>query len=553
MIITDRETLKKYAPENRLWQGIPGIEVTKKGRIFITFYSGAVGERIGNYSLVLISDDGGKAFSEPVCAAYYEDHRCFDPCLWIDPLGRLWFAWAVMPDDKLYVSVCDNPDAELISWSQPRAIGEDIMMNKPIVLSTGEWLFPIAVWLRPMRKMYRIPYDETKIPGAYVYKTSDNGKTFERLGGADVDKRDFDEHVIVEHEDGRLATYVRTSYGIGVSYSYDRGKTWTKGVDSGFGGAESRFQIQRLKSGRLLMINHKDTNKRTNLAAFLSDDDGKTWKHSLMLDDREWVSYPDCTEGNDGFIYVTYDRERGGSSLETTYSKAREILISRFTEDEIINGRITNKGSYLKVIVSKLGKYAHEEENPYKEPDRYSYEELAEILLNEHKDCILEKLFEYYPANCMDLKKLDNAKLDALIDSLDSAENKTEVLAGIISMVRTAFDKCSETAPLVNSVKEFLLKNPGEEITVKEIAQKIGVSYHYMLHQFKKITGTTVTAFRRELKLSLAKRMLVQTDSNLSDIAQKCGFGSSSYFSKMFMASENMSPSDYRKLNSKII
>lgn len=551
MIITDKGNLRQYAPENRLWQGIPSIEVTKGGRIFVTFYSGSVGERIGNYCLVLISDDGGKTFSEPVCAAFLEQHRCFDPCLWIDPLGRLWFVWAIMPDDKLYVSVCDNPDADVLEWSQPRAIGEDIMMNKPIVLTTGEWIFPIAVWLRPMRKMYRIPYDETRIPGAYAYKTVDNGKTFERLGGADVDKRDFDEHVILELKDSRLATYVRTSYGIGVSYSYDRGKTWTKGEDSGFGGAESRFQIQRLKSGRLLMINHKDTNKRTNLAAMLSDDEGKTWKYSLMLDDREWVSYPDCKEADDGFIYVTYDRERGGSTLETTYSKAREILIARFTEEEIIQGKISNKDSYLRVIVSKLGKYAQEKDNPYKEPNRYSYEELAQLLLEEHKDSLMEKLFEFYPLNCMNIKKLDNQKLDTLIDSLESDENKLEILAEIISMVRNAFDECSDESPLANNVKEFLLKNPEEEITVKEIAEKLGVSYHYMIHQFKKTTGTTVIAFRNELKLSLAKRMLVQTDSPLTEIAQKCGFGSSSYFSKTFMASEKMSPSDYRKMNKK--
>lgn len=551
LIITDKEILKQYAPENRLWQGIPSIEVTKGGRIFVTFYSGSVGERIGNYCLVLVSDDGGKTFSEPVCASYYEDHRCFDPCLWIDPLGRLWFTWSIMPDDYLYASICAQPDADELIWSNPFPVGEDIMMNKPTVLSTGEWLFPIAIWKRNMRGVYQFPPidDDTKIPGAYSYKTTDNGKTFERLGGADVDKRDFDEHVILELSDGRLATYVRTSYGVGVSYSYDRGKTWTKGEDSGFGGAESRFQITRLKSGRLLMINHKDTKKRTNLAAMLSDDEGKTWKYSLMLDDREWVSYPDCTEADDGFIYVTYDRERGGSSLETTYSKAREILIARFTENEIMDGKISNEKSYLRRIVSKLGKYAHEEENPYGEPDRYSYEELAEVLLKNNKDNILGKLFEYYPTNCVNLQKLDSEKLDTLIDSINKSESNLEILTQIISLVRSVSDECVDAPPLVNRVKEFLLKYPNEDITVKDIAKKIGVSYHYMLHQFKKITGTTVTAYRNELKLSQAKRMLVQTTNSLSDIAHKCGFASSSYFSKMFMEAEKMSPSDYRKLN----
>ena len=49
MLITDKKELEKYTTEKRFWQGIPGIEVTKKGRIFSTFYSGEIDEEVGNY------------------------------------------------------------------------------------------------------------------------------------------------------------------------------------------------------------------------------------------------------------------------------------------------------------------------------------------------------------------------------------------------------------------------------------------------------------------------------------------------------------------------
>ena len=42
MLITDKNELKKYTTEHRIWQGIPSIEVTKGGRIFSTFYSGGI-------------------------------------------------------------------------------------------------------------------------------------------------------------------------------------------------------------------------------------------------------------------------------------------------------------------------------------------------------------------------------------------------------------------------------------------------------------------------------------------------------------------------------
>lgn len=82
----------------RLWQGIPSIECTEKGRLFSAFYSGGTTEQLGNYCVLLKSDDGGDTWSEPIAAADAGgSYRCYDPCLWIDPLGRLWFIWAVMP------------------------------------------------------------------------------------------------------------------------------------------------------------------------------------------------------------------------------------------------------------------------------------------------------------------------------------------------------------------------------------------------------------------------------------------------------------------------
>ena len=37
MLITDKAQLEKFVSKYRIWQGIPGIEVTKGGRIFSAF------------------------------------------------------------------------------------------------------------------------------------------------------------------------------------------------------------------------------------------------------------------------------------------------------------------------------------------------------------------------------------------------------------------------------------------------------------------------------------------------------------------------------------
>ena len=193
------ENLQKFYSEKRIWQGIPAIEKTKNGTLFSAFYSGGTREGNGNFCVLVRSRDDGATWSEPIAVAYNgEQSRCFDNCLWIDPIGRLWFIWSVMPDTSVWCAICDNPDAENLSWSSVRRIADGIMMNKPTVLSTGEWLFPIAMWsdeiMNNMIKSKVLVEDFAPHNGLpFVYKTATNGETFTRLGGPVVENRSFDE------------------------------------------------------------------------------------------------------------------------------------------------------------------------------------------------------------------------------------------------------------------------------------------------------------------------------------------------------------------------
>jgi hypothetical protein len=78
--------------------------------------------------------------------------------------------------------------------------------------------------------------------------------------------------------------------------------------------------------------------------AFLSDDDGQTWRRGLMLDEREGVSYPDGFQVPDGTLFIIYDRNR---------AKDREILLARFTEDDILCGRFASPASRARMLVHK--------------------------------------------------------------------------------------------------------------------------------------------------------------------------------------------------------
>ena len=337
----------KYAAESRLWQGIPGLEQARNGRLWAVWYSGGTGEGPDNYIILATSEDDGRTWSQPVLTVDPPGMvRAYDPCLWHDPLGRLWLFWAQSYDffdgrAGVWCIRCDDSTVARPAWSAPRRIANGVMMNKPTALSTGEWLLPTAVWA------YRTPHLPELSHERYsnVLCTTDQGETFSIRGGADVPDRQFDEHMIVERKDGSLWMLVRTRYGIGESVSTDRGCTWSPGKPSPLGGPGSRFFIRRLRSGRLLLVNHHNFTKRNNLTAMLSDDDGQTWYGHLLLDGRSQVSYPDGIEAEDGRIYVIYDRERYG---------AKEVLMAVFTEQDVIQGRCTSPHARLQVVVNKV-------------------------------------------------------------------------------------------------------------------------------------------------------------------------------------------------------
>lgn len=344
LIILPDET---FSDDNRMYQGIPGIEITQNGRGYIAFYSGGKDEGAGNYIVLGISDDKCKTFKTPYIIVYPPTDmvRCFDPCLWIDSDGRLWLFYAqsyTFFDGRIGVwcCVCDNPDDTVPVFSEPRRIANGIMMNKPIITSKGDWLLPCSIWEGFQSEYNFIPEERY----SNVYKSSDKGLTFELIGSADYIDRYIDEHMIVEKQNGDIWMLIRAKKGIGESISKDGGVTWSKGTDSGLGGPCSRFCIRRLSSGNLIFINHHDFKGRNNLKAMISTDDGKTWKGYLTLDERSGVSYPDMTEDMDGNIYIIYDYNR--------YTD-KEILLAVVKESDILAGEIINVDSYIKHVVNR--------------------------------------------------------------------------------------------------------------------------------------------------------------------------------------------------------
>lgn len=95
------------------------------------------------------------------------------------------------------------------------------------------------------------------------------------------------------------------------------------------------------------------------LVASLSTDDGETWSHHLLLDDRRSTTYPDVAWDDAGNIYIIYDCQRDNRQEPlpedpTKSSAAKEICLAKVTVEDIQNGKLVTPGSYLGKVISKV-------------------------------------------------------------------------------------------------------------------------------------------------------------------------------------------------------
>lgn len=366
-----------HAKSSRGAQGVSAIERAPDGRLWTAWYAGKGKRGVespSSYCVLATSADDGATWSEVLVLQAPRLCHTYDPCLWLDPAKRLWLFWAQsagLQDGRMgvWAITTDSPDSASPEWTVPRRIANGVMLNKPTVLSSGAWLLPVGLW-RDNTNVPNIPispdilapytvkdlvHDLGEERGSNVYRSNDQGKTFERIGQVRIPGTRVDEHMIVERRDGSLWMLLRNTAGIAQSVSTDGGRSWSDGTMylAGKVHASKRFFLRRLNSGALLLVRNDSPNgERSHLTAFVSDDDGKTWTGGLLLDERE-SSYPDGTQAADGTIRVIYDHQRYTQNRDGKQGVG-SVQLAVFQESDIRAKSLVNKSSRLQIPVTWL-------------------------------------------------------------------------------------------------------------------------------------------------------------------------------------------------------
>ncbi len=114
---------------------------------------------------------------------------------------------------------------------------------------------------------------------------------------------------------------------------------------------------------------------------------------------------------------------------------------------------------------------------------------------------------------------------------------------------------------LTNSEKEAKIKNNGriraavqyihthymEEINIDQIADAVYVSKFYLCKLFKKNLGLTVVDYINNVRMSEAKKILIESDEPISKVAISVGFADFNYFSRLYKKKWGETPSQTRR------
>lgn len=93
---------------------------------------------------------------------------------------------------------------------------------------------------------------------------------------------------------------------------------------------------------------------------------------------------------------------------------------------------------------------------------------------------------------------------------------------------------------------DYIRKHYREDISLKDVADHVGLSENYLSNLFKNEVGDNMTNYVNQLRIEQAKKLIATTSMKTYEIAEAVGYHSASYFSTTFRKIAGCSISAYK-------
>ncbi|WP_312889819.1 helix-turn-helix domain-containing protein [Pelorhabdus rhamnosifermentans] len=168
----------------------------------------------------------------------------------------------------------------------------------------------------------------------------------------------------------------------------------------------------------------------------------------------------------------------------------------------------------------------------------YCYTALSTALADKYNDTYNKRKPENLPPTKLLFTSIEQ-ECHKFIESLDSLRFELS-------------NKLTVTNSIVMEAIEFIHAHYMENITLNEISAKLNVSHSYLSQIVKKELGISIIKYIIAYRIENAKTFLSSSNEPIYTIAAKVGFFEERHFSKTFKKITGLTPTQYKKKNSKV-
>lgn len=134
-----------------------------------------------------------------------------------------------------------------------------------------------------------------------------------------------------------------------------------------------------------------------------------------------------------------------------------------------------------------------------------------------------------------------------IIKKNTTTQQETIAISYLCSLIDAKTPSQGNPNPLFTEFKQLITGNYKANYGVGQCAAILGISIDELNQVSKDATGLSPKQIQLELKMTEAKRLLLYTSLQASEIAYKIGFEDTSYFSRIFRNKTSLSPTLFRE------
>lgn len=145
------------------------------------------------------------------------------------------------------------------------------------------------------------------------------------------------------------------------------------------------------------------------------------------------------------------------------------------------------------------------------------------------------------------LLDLDRLRADLAMLDEHAEPIATHVVADLVLMATRAHRAAPHDELVLQATACLHDRCGSPDLSLGDLAGELGISAAQLARRFKTTHGVTPAQYLRGVRLRRARELLAETDATLQTIAERTGYRSAFYLSRVFSRETGQSPSQYRQ------